>query len=125
LLTYEGLEILRYPNDTPIKIYDDGVCFSGKICKLLAHFPTPLYIDIFPLKEPDLSLSQHANNLFGSESLSCHPDFLPLSRLENTKLKTRIRYKEGRSTRFHGFFENLLSQLNLFIQNGSIAKTDK
>jgi hypothetical protein len=47
--TYEGLQILRYPNDTPIQIHDDGVFFSGKKSQLLAHFLQPQYVASAPI----------------------------------------------------------------------------
>jgi hypothetical protein len=44
-------------------------------------------LDLLSLRKPVFSLSQHADDLFRVESLSCHPDLLPLSRFVNTNSK--------------------------------------
>jgi hypothetical protein len=44
-------------------------------------------LDLLSLRQPDFSLPQHADDLFGGELLACHADLLPLSRFENTNSK--------------------------------------
>ena len=47
-------------------------------------------IELLPLRKPHFSLSQHPYDLFGGESLTCHPDLLPMSRFENTNSKPEL-----------------------------------